>query len=260
MTGRHQRPKPLVAETLVLVAGSLLLALWIGQLALYDETPDGFPIITDTVGSLLAASPTSTVAVITELPSPPLTATVDPSTSSSETRDTVPAPTRTNTTGTTAEPTTTEAGLVVAVAAETMLAAETNQLRVSLDLPQLALDVSLRDYARRHAEDMAETGNLAHSDIGDLLGPWLIVGENLGRDGSAVAIFDGLAGSPDHYALLVDSDFTATGVGAVVAEDGTLWVCQIFGGTETQTTTLPVVTIPIPTLPEVTLPEVTVTN
>lgn len=198
----------------------------------------------------LAAATSSTAAGSLPLSPPPVltSAAVDPSTTT--TTDPIPETTTTSQAVTTGTPTpTTEPEPVVAFKAEAELAAATNQLRANLDLPQLDLDVSLRSYARNHAENMASGIGLVHSNIDVLLGPWQTVGENIGRDSSAEVIFDGLVGSPAHYALLVDPEFTATGVGAFIDQDGLLWICQIFGGPgATVPTTLPTVTIPIPTI------------
>ena len=77
---------------------------------------------------------------------------------------------------------------------------------------------------------MADTGNFAHSDIGSLLNPWTVVGENIGYGPSVNSIFSALVASPGHYKNMVDPRFTAVGVGAYVDASGRIWTAHIFGG------------------------------
>jgi uncharacterized protein YkwD len=77
---------------------------------------------------------------------------------------------------------------------------------------------------------MAEIDTLVHSDIGRLLGPWSIVGENIAVGYSASSLFDALAASPGHYANMTNGSFTHLGVGVWVAADGRIWTTHVFGG------------------------------
>jgi uncharacterized protein YkwD len=77
---------------------------------------------------------------------------------------------------------------------------------------------------------MADTGTFAHSDIGSLLNPWTIVGENIAAGGSVSAMFNGLVNSSGHYNNMVEARFTAIGVGVWVDSTGRLWTCHVFAG------------------------------
>lgn len=251
MAGRHRRPKPVLS--LAVIGSGLVLGAGLFLLSEASERGPALWAAFTAPTTQLAASPPSTAAGTTSPSSPPLTAAVDPPTVPSlpETANSAStaksAPTSTSL-ALADPPATTEPSLVVVAAAETEIAAATNQLRADLGLPQLALDLSLRAYARDQAWKMAARGALFHSDIEVLLGPWQTVGENLGRDSSADVIFDGLVESSPHYALLADPGFTAIGVGAVIDGSGGLWICQMFAGSGTLTTAT-ALTIPIPTLP-----------
>ena len=121
--------------------------------------------------------------------------------------------------------------VVFSAPAEALLVASTNLVRASVGLSALLPHADLDFYARVWAGHLSTVGELGHSDIGTLLGPWLIVGENVaaGTDMTQVAV--ALEASPDHYATMVDPAYVHTGVGVAVDPAGLLWVCQVFGGT-----------------------------
>ena len=78
---------------------------------------------------------------------------------------------------------------------------------------------------------MADTGKVAHSDIGSLLhNPWSVVSENVAHGASANSVFNALVASPSHYPHMVDPQFTAVGVGAYLDSTGRLWTAHVFGG------------------------------
>jgi len=89
---------------------------------------------------------------------------------------------------------------------------------------------SLTNYARDWSQQMATSGNFQHSNIGSLLGPWSIVGENIGKGGSVGSIFNALVASPPHYANMVDTRFTHIGVGVYIDGSGVIWTTHVFGG------------------------------
>jgi uncharacterized protein YkwD len=115
-----------------------------------------------------------------------------------------------------------------------------NELREDNDLSPLAANDDLQAYANLHSEAMASTGILAHSDISDLLGPFTMVGENIGYGPTWPSIF-----SADLVAIhyvevpivtsgvvvtrgMIESRFTDAGVGVYLDPDGTLWVTVVF--------------------------------
>ena len=124
----------------------------------------------------------------------------------------------------------------------------TTQLRLEAGLPALEPDASLHAYARQWALEMAASGTLEHSDIGRLANGWTTVGENIGTGGGVLSIFDALANSPSHLAIMLTDDYSSEGIGVVDDGTGQLWVCHVFAGTGA------VVTFPLPTLTVPTLP------
>lgn len=121
--------------------------------------------------------------------------------------------------------------VVFSAPAEALLTASTNLVRTSIGLPALIPHADLDFYARVWAGHLSVGGQLEHSNIATLLGPWLIVGENVAAGTDMGQVAQALASSPDHYQTMVDPAYLHTGVGVAVDGDGRLWVCQIFGGT-----------------------------
>lgn len=121
--------------------------------------------------------------------------------------------------------------VVFSAPAEALLTASTNLVRTSVGLPALIHHADLDFYARVWAGHLSIVGELGHSNISSLLGPWLIVGENVAAGTDMGQVAAALAASPDHYATMVDPAYLHTGVGVAVDPSGRLWVCQIFGGT-----------------------------
>jgi len=113
---------------------------------------------------------------------------------------------------------------------ESQFRSSINGLRGSVGVAALASDGSLNSYARNWARQMAETGDFSHSNIGDLLGPWSTVGENISWGYSVQSMFNGLVGSTGHYNNMVNPAFTHLGVGVWVDADGKIWTTHVFGG------------------------------
>lgn len=105
-----------------------------------------------------------------------------------------------------------------------------NEERARVGLSALTANASLTQYAVNWSNYMATTGELQHSDISTLLGPWGIVGENIGLGPTAKVIFELLLGSPAHYANIVNPAFTHIGIGTVVDGSGQIWTTHVFGG------------------------------
>ncbi|MGH8926975.1 MAG: CAP domain-containing protein [Acidimicrobiia bacterium] len=192
----------------------------------------GAPSATTT--SAAPASPFTT-AVTTTTTAPVSTTTVPPATT---TTTVVPATTTTTTTApattTTATPTTTTApppvGGDFSPAAESDFASRINNLRSSVGVAGLGANAELNNYARWWAKQMAQSGDFAHSNIASLLGPWSVVGENIGYGQSVSSIFNALVNSPGHYNNMVDSRFNSIGVGVFVDASGRIWTAHVFGG------------------------------
>jgi len=102
-----------------------------------------------------------------------------------------------------------------------------NDLREENDISPLAANDDLRTYARLHSVEMASFG-LVHSDISDLIGPFTIVGENIGYGPNWTSVLEVHAASPVHYANMIDSRFTVAGVGVDIDSAGTVWITVVF--------------------------------
>lgn len=170
-----------------------------------------------------ATSTTTTVPTTTTTIPPSTTTTAAPAAGS-----TSPPATSAPTTSppTTAPPTTaSQEGFIGG--AESDFASRINSLRSSEGLAGLQRSGSLDSYARDWAKQMGQSGSLAHSNIGSLLGPWGAVGENVGVGGSVSVIFDALVGSSGHHDNMV-GDWTHMGVGVWRDAEGALWTCHVF--------------------------------
>ena len=111
--------------------------------------------------------------------------------------------------------------------AEDQILAVTNQVRAAVGVGGLTRHPALDEYARLHALQMAQTGQLVHSDIGRLLGPFSSVAENISMGPSVESICSGLQASPPHYANMTNPSMPYVGVGVVWA-DGVLWTAHVF--------------------------------
>jgi uncharacterized protein YkwD len=179
------------------------------------------PVTTVTVTSTTDA-PTATAPVTTT--TRPATTTVPPTTAPPAT--TTPPPATTSAPATTAPA---SSGSFNG-AAEANFVGKINALRSSVGVSALANNDELNNYARWWAQQMAVTDNFAHSNIGSLLNPWTIVGENIAYGGSVDAMFNGLVNSTGHYNNMVETRFTSIGVGVFVDAEGQLWTCHVFAG------------------------------
>lgn len=111
--------------------------------------------------------------------------------------------------------------------AEKEFASRINSHRANNGLPALTRSGALDSYARSWAETMAERGDLAHSNIGSLLGSWSAVAENVGVGGSVDSIFDALASSGSHNTNML-GDYTHMGIGVWEDAEGRLWTAHVF--------------------------------
>jgi hypothetical protein len=76
---------------------------------------------------------------------------------------------------------------------------------------------------------MASSGELYHNpNLGSEVGGWSRIGENVAYAGDWRSAHQALMNSADHRAQILDSGYTQMGVGTAVAQDGTLWVAQVF--------------------------------
>lgn len=92
-----------------------------------------------------------------------------------------------------------------------------NQLRTSLGLAVLAVDVELTTQSRIWAQTMKDSGGIFHTTnlSGGITSDWEKLGENVGVGGTVDALFDAFVASPKHYENLVDPSYRWVGVGVV---------------------------------------------
>ncbi len=111
-----------------------------------------------------------------------------------------------------------------------------NNLREGLGLSTLAYSSDLSDVARAWSEKMRDDDIFVHNPGYSQQYPpgWSAVGENIAwrQSGGSLldkvhAAFNGLVGSPGHYANMTNSSFNQIGVGVGVAAAGrSFWVTQ----------------------------------
>ncbi|MGA9162347.1 MAG: CAP domain-containing protein [Actinomycetota bacterium] len=108
----------------------------------------------------------------------------------------------------------------------------TNDHRADHDRAPLELDLQLSRYAKRHSQDMADGGEIFHSDdlAAKLKGKdWSAGGENVGVGTSLTDLEAAFMASTPHRRNILDGDFDHVAIG-VVESDGDLWVTVIFYG------------------------------
>ncbi len=106
-----------------------------------------------------------------------------------------------------------------------------NDERALRHLALLTWDPSLSAYAAAWSANMS-TGGFRHSQIGNLLGPYNFVGENIaaGSPGTLEgALHDAWMHSDGHRANILNSGYTRVGVGVFCSPDGSIWMTEDFG-------------------------------
>jgi len=95
----------------------------------------------------------------------------------------------------------------------------------------LILDQYLVEYAQDHAEHMARTNSLNHSDISVLMGRYSTAGENIAWNQTTEAeVFKDWMESPGHRANILNTKFTRVGFGSAKTKNGNVYWCAVFGG------------------------------
>jgi uncharacterized protein YkwD len=108
----------------------------------------------------------------------------------------------------------------------------TNDDRADKDRAALELDVELSRYAKRHSQDMADAGEIFHTDdlAAKLKGRnWSAGGENVGVGPSLPDLQAVFMASTPHRRNILNREFDHVAIG-VVESDGDLWVTVIFYG------------------------------
>jgi uncharacterized protein YkwD len=107
-----------------------------------------------------------------------------------------------------------------------------NDERRARGLAPLHWDPSLASYATNWSKTMGSGNNLHHSNIGNLLGPYNYVGENIAmgsRGVSAGALHNNWMHSQAHRDNILSPGFQNVGVGVYCAPNGSIWATQEFG-------------------------------
>jgi uncharacterized protein YkwD len=113
--------------------------------------------------------------------------------------------------------------------AEEQFLAQNNWFRTVSGLAPVVRLPALDDYARAHALWMAQTGQLVHSNIGVLLGPFWTVTENISAGWTIESMEAALVTSPPHWANMTNAAHPYTGIGVVWC-DGQLWTVHVYAG------------------------------
>ncbi len=113
----------------------------------------------------------------------------------------------------------------------------TNEARAAAGVPGLEVLPELMECAQAKADDFLENGYFGHNSptygtSGEMIRQFIpnagSTGENIGTwADTPQKMFEGWAGSPSHYALILSSKYTYIGVGIVQSADGGFaWVQQ----------------------------------
>jgi hypothetical protein len=123
-------------------------------------------------------------------------------------------------------------GRALASTQESRFTSLLNHERTSRGGHALVTKSDLVAVARRHSRDMAERGYIYHNSNlpNEVDGDWRILGENVGRGGSADSIHNAFMNSPTHKQNILDSRFNQVGVGTYIASNGYLYVTEVFAG------------------------------
>ena len=108
----------------------------------------------------------------------------------------------------------------------------TNDDRADKDRSALELDLQLSRYAKKHSQDMADAGEIFHTDdlAAKLKGnDWSAGGENVGIGPNLQDLEAVFMASTPHRQNILNREFDHVAIG-VVESDGNFWVTVIFYG------------------------------
>ena len=106
-----------------------------------------------------------------------------------------------------------------------------NDERAARGLGPLSWNATLASYAANWSKTMSSS-DLHHSNIGQLLGPFDYVGENIatGSKGvSAGALHVAWMHSQEHRDNILSPGFQSVGIGVYCSADGSIWATTEFG-------------------------------
>jgi uncharacterized protein YkwD len=132
-----------------------------------------------------------------------------------------------------------DAGTEPARRMERVIFDRVNAERAERGRAPVAWDDTLAALARNWSREMAESGQLEHSDLREVqqrdeVSGYVSLGENVFSATGPVpagTIHAGWMRSPGHRANVLEPGWDRLGVGVVCAEDGSVWATQEFGRT-----------------------------
>jgi uncharacterized protein YkwD len=122
-----------------------------------------------------------------------------------------------------------QAASTQAAAIENQFLTLTNAARSAAGVALVSRDPDLEAYARTHVVATSFDGHIYHSNISSLLGPWWLIGENVGVGPNAFAIEHAYEASPPHYENLADPAFKYVGIGVVIDTIGRVFTAEVYG-------------------------------
>jgi uncharacterized protein YkwD len=112
---------------------------------------------------------------------------------------------------------------------ELQVADQINASRSQYGLYHYQLNLTLQIKAHNHAQYMADTGKLVHSNLASGNGySWRRLGENVGYGPDLNSIHNAFMNSTGHRANILDRGFQYHGTGVVQDRYGRLWVAHEF--------------------------------
>ncbi|MFA5891819.1 MAG: CAP domain-containing protein [Actinomycetota bacterium] len=142
--------------------------------------------------------------------------------------------------------------LPVALAATTLLSSGTalasstdeagfvtkiNTARRASGLRALTAKSDLAAVARRHSADMAKAGTISHNKslMSEVRG-WREIGENVGMGPDVETLHEAFMSSSSHRANILGASYNEVGIGVAIADDGTMFVTEVFARREASKT------------------------
>lgn len=121
-------------------------------------------------------------------------------------------------------------GVSHAAGEEGCFTSKINGARAASGIPGLTSRSDLVSIARRHSARMASSGTIYHNGNlpNEAPSDWQSLGENVGMGPSCDEIHTAFMNSASHRKNILDRDFNYVGVGVVIADDGTVYVTQVF--------------------------------
>jgi uncharacterized protein YkwD len=124
-----------------------------------------------------------------------------------------------------------DGALADTVSDEDRFVAAINAERTAAGLPGLAVDGQLINVARAQSGRMAAAGTIFHNQnlAHDVVGNWIMLGENVGMGGTVDALHQAFMNSPHHRENVL-GDYDHVGIGIVMggSDGATIFVTELF--------------------------------